>query len=417
MALIEKILFFLFVFCLPWQTRKILHIWGEGFNEWTSAYLYLTDVLIILILLLWVWRLRKKKFLKDFKFQMKSSGFWLGAFLIVSLFSLIEARNLSLGFYAWFKLLEFVGLFFYLRYNFKDLFNFDSLARVFVASGVFQALIAIGQFAQQRSLGLRWLTESPLSVKIDGVAKIVVGNLTFIRSYGSFPHPNILAVFLLVCIFFVYYLWLKREHSFFVNCFLMVIYCLLFFALLLTFSRVIFIIFILASLVYFVINKKLGKKVLWIFLLFLIFCFLFLFFAWSEVSTRFSFSLEDQSITLREFYNQVSFSLINESPWQGVGLGNFVWEMKEVLYLLSNWIHQPVHNMYLLIASETGLIGLIIFLMFIYRLLSQRSNRILFLLIICFLIFGLFDHFFWTLQQGQLIFWFILGLTASKMRV
>ncbi|MBU2068267.1 O-antigen ligase family protein [Patescibacteria group bacterium] len=415
MILLEKIFFYLLVFCLPFQTRKIIYQWGDGFNEWASVYLYLTDILLILVFLLWIWRIRKERFLILRRAQdiIKSSSFWLGAFLIVSLFSLIEARNLPLGFYAWFKLLELAGLFFYLKYNFKDLFDFDSLARVFVASGLFQALIALGQFAQQRSLGLRWLTESPLGVEIDGVAKIVVGNLTLLRPYGSLPHPNVLATFLLISILFIYYLWLKREHSFFVNLLLITNYLLLVIALFFTFSRVIIFVFLLSSLVYLILNRKLGKKVLGIFLLLIILCSMFFILAWPEISNRFSLSLEDQTISLRSFYNQVSFSLINESPWQGVGLGNFVWEMKEIFPLLNDWIHQPVHNIYLLISSEVGLIGLIIFLMFLYRLLFQRSNRMLFILFLCLLLIGLFDHFFWTLQQGQLMFWLILGLLSS----
>jgi len=417
MILLEKIFFYLLVFCLPFQTRKIIYQWGGSFNEWASAYLYLTDILLILVFLLWIWRVRQERFLilRQVQDIIKGPGFWLGAFLIVSLFSLIEARNLPLGFYAWFKLLEFAGLFFYLRHNFKDLFDFDNLARVFVASGIFQALIALRQFAQQGSLGLSWLTESPLGLEIDGVAKIVLENLTLLRPYGSLPHPNILAAFLLISIFFVYYLWLRREHSFFLNCSLIVVSCLLFFSLLFTFSRVIIIVFILASLVYLISNFwSAKKKVFGIFLLFLIFSSLFLVFAWPEVSVRFPLSLEDQSITLRNFYNQVSFTFISESPWQGVGLGNFVWEMKEAIPLLSDWIHQPVHNIYLMIISEVGLIGLIVFLMFLYQLLGQarKENLILLILFICFLLIGLFDHFFWTLQQGQLMFWLILGLLS-----
>jgi len=425
MVLLEKIFFYLLVFCLPFQTRKILYQWGDGFNEWTSAYLYLTDILLILVLLLWFWRMRKERFLilQQAQNVIKGPGFWLGAFLLVSLFSLIEARNLSLGFYAWFKLLELAGLFFYCKQNFKDLFNFDNFVRVFVAGGVFQALIALRQFAQQGSLGLRWLTESPLGSEINGVAKIVVENLTFIRPYGSLPHPNVLAVFLFVSIFFVYYLWLRRKHSFFVNCSLIVIYFLLFFALLLTFSRIIIFVFLLSSLIYLIFSfwqarrddKELSKKIFGLFLLLIVLCLVFFVLARPEASARLSFSLEDQSVTLRQFYNQASFSLIHDSPWQGVGLGNFVWEMKEALPLLNDWVHQPVHNIYLLISSEVGLIGLIVFLMFLYRLLrqSKKENYILFIIVFCLFFIGLFDHFLWTLQQGQLMFWLILGLLSG----
>ena len=204
MILLEKIFFYLLVFCLPFQTRKIIYQFGGGFNEWTSVYLYLTDILLILIFLFWIWRIRENRFLKDFKiFQFKNHSFWLSVFLIISFISLIQARNLSLGFYSWLKLLEFIGLFFYLKCNYREIFNFKRLAQVFVASGLIQSIIAISQFTIQKDLGLKFLTESPLGANIDGVAKFTVDGLTFIRTYGSLPHPNILAFFLLTSIFFL----------------------------------------------------------------------------------------------------------------------------------------------------------------------------------------------------------------------
>ena len=82
--------------------------------------------------------------------------------------------------------------------------------------------------------------------------------------------------------------------------------------------------------------------------------------------------------------------------------------------LLSGWLHQPVHNIYLLIAAETGLLGLMAFLFFLYLLIKKKPRLTIFcLLLVSFLIIGLFDHFFWTLQQGQMVFWLILGIIAA----
>ena len=425
MILLEKIFFYLLVFCLPFQTRKIIYQFGGGFNEWTSVYLYLTDILLILIFLFWIWRIRENRFLKDFKiFQFKNHSFWLSVFLIISFISLIQARNLSLGFYSWLKLLEFIGLFFYLKCNYREIFNFKRLAQVFVASGLIQSIIAISQFTIQKDLGLKFLTESPLGANIDGVAKFTVDGLTFIRTYGSLPHPNILAFFLLTSIFFLYFLWLEKEHTLSSNLLLIVIYSLLITALFLTFSRIIIVLFVLSSLFYFIFefyksrkekDKELSKKILLLFLLFIIFCSLFIAFAFPELFSRFSISSREQSVTLRAIYNETAYSVIQEYPLIGIGLGNFVWEIREMLPLLSDWIYQPVHNVYFLITSEIGLLGLIIFLMFLYQLLRKfkKQNSVLFIIIICILFVSLFDHFFWTLQQGQLMLWLILGLIAS----
>jgi len=146
--------------------------------------------------------------------------------------------------------------------------------------------------------------------------------------------------------------------------------------------------------------------------------------AWPEVISRFSISPGEQSITLRTFYNQTACFFIQDSPWIGIGLGNFVLEIRGMIDILSAWTHQPVHNIYLLIGSEVGLIGLFLFLMFVYQILRQfreqgTANReqyyLLLFIVLCFLFVGLFDHFFWTLQQGQLLFWLILGLLAGAV--
>ncbi len=434
----EKLFFYLLIFCLPFQTRKILYQWGGDFSEWSSVYLYLTDLLILSIFLFWFWRKRKDRFFKKglaigrFQEIMKSPNFWLVIFLIISLISLVQAKNIQLGFYHWFKLLELAGLFFYLKYNFRQLFNFERVAQILMASGLVQSFIAFGQYTSQKSLGLRYLLESPLSPETAGVAKIVIEGIKMIRPYGSLPHPNLLAAFFILSIFCFYFLWLNKKHSFIKNCFLLTVFCLLLFALGLTFSRLIIFTFLLASLIYFIFlfwrviqmpDKELFKRIVSVFLLFIVFCCLFTVLAWPEISSRWSISLTEQSVSLRTFYNQTAFSIIKEHPWLGIGLGNFVWEIREILHLLSAWLHQPVHNIYLLIASETGLIGLVFFLIFILKALwpergqspSRRPmfNYCLVFVIFSFLFIALFDHFFWTLQQGQIMFWLVLGITAS----
>ena len=423
MLKLEKIIFYFFIFCLPFQTRKIIYQWGANFNEWTSAYIYFTDILFIIICLFWFWRIRKQRFLREplKLIDIKSSSFWLVVFLIFSLISLIYAEKIGLGFYSWFKLFEMIILFFYLKVNFRKLFSFKKLSYVFIISGLFQSFIAIGQYLQQKSLNLKVLAESPLSSEITGVAKIIVDNMKIIRSYGAFPHPNILAAFLLICIFFIFYLFLNKNKSFKKFSFLLISFFIIIFALFLTYSRLTIFIFLLSSIIYLFISfKNYKKQVFALFFILLISLSFISFFAWDEISSRFQVSSGEQSIGLRLFYNQTALFIISEYPLMGIGYGNFVWEISQMLDLLNSWIFQPVHNIYLLIASETGLIGLFFFLMFFYQLFrefkekKENTNKyFLFLILSSLLFIGLSDHFLWTLQQGQLMFWIVLGLIAS----
>ena len=89
------------------------------------------------------------------------------------------------------------------------------------------------------------------------------------------------------------------------------------------------------------------------------------------------------------------------------------------------WRYQPVHNLYLLIATETGILGLVLFLGFIFLLVwkTRRPNirvdadircpRTFYVILFFILLLGFFDHYFWTLQQGMLIVWIIFGITAG----
>lgn len=437
MIFLEKIFFYLLVFCLPFQTRKVIYQWGEGgFNEWTSAFIYLTDILIFILFLFWFFRSRKKRFFRDgikiAKGMAAKCGFWLVVFLAVALVSLIQARNIQLGFYHWFKLLEFALLFFYVKNNFRDLFNFTRLAQTLVMSGFIQSLIVFGQYAGQKSLGLKFLAESHLDAGINGVAKIIVDGVTIIRPYGSLPHPNILATFLLLCIFCLYFLWLAKKRSFVWNCLLITAGFFIISAFWFSFARTAILVFLILIPLYFILllrqkhepiyEKPIGKIIL-IFLFFVFCSSLCTVLAWTEISSRFAISSSEQAVSLRTFYNKTAFSIISAHPLSGIGLGNFVWEISQMLDLMSSWLHQPVHNIYLLITSETGLLGLVVFLMFLFLILSQvravKNAPYLGLVIIFygFLFIGLFDHYFWTLQQGQLMFWLVLGILASESAI
>ena len=422
---LEKFVFYSLIFALPFQTRKIIAQFGGGaFNEWLGAYVYLTDILLLALVFLWFWRRRKDRFFKNLGWawlgeKIKSPDSWLIIFLAIALVSLSQAESVQLGVYGWLKLLEFSLFFFYLKSNAGLIFNLRHLAPVVVFSGLVQSIIAIGQYLSQKSLGLWFLGESPLALDIDGVAKITVSGEKIVRAYGGLPHPNLLAIFLLLSVFFLYYLWLGGKHSFRRNIFFIAGYALLFAALCLTFSRLIMAVFLLASFVYFALNfKKQKKKTLGLFSIVAINALIAVAWAWPEFSGRFNISLQEQSVVLRQIYNQFAFLFISEQPFLGVGQGNFVFRLREMLDLMSPWIWQPVHNIYLLMASETGLIGLSVFLLFLFRLFKNAfGQRKTFILLIgfSFLFIGMFDHFFWTLQQGQLAWWLVLGLLSGKL--
>ncbi len=450
----EKNIFYALVFCLPLQARHIFYSFGRSFNEWLSLSLFATDLLVLTLLWLWFWRSGKALFnQKRQSFSWRQPEIWLAGFLFVSLFSVALADNKWLGFYSWLRLVELAGLFLYVKNNLAKIFNLKIFWQVYVAGALLQSLIALAQFFKQQSLGLKWLGESPLSPNIDGVAKIVVNSAKIMRAYGLTPHPNILAAILVVAIFGLVWLFIfshsespeggeeskikrsfaefilsganvirmaKRELVIFSTVFIVLLTALFF-----TFSRSVMVIGFILLLIWLISlyrNKDYQKPILDIFLLLAISYSLLAIYYWPLYASRFSVDnlINNQSVNLRVYYNQVAIDLISSSPLLGIGSGNFVNSFSQYYPSLESWVFQPVHNIYLLIASETGLVGLSLFSFFLFLIFrgAFKSRRLVmencFLYIFCFIMLvGLTDHFWWDLQQGQILFWLMLGFFSA----
>jgi O-antigen ligase len=113
--------------------------------------------------------------------------------------------------------------------------------------------------------------------------------------------------------------------------------------------------------------------------------------------------------------------MVKDSPWFGVGLNNFVYRLPKISRESGNiWMFQPVHNMSLLVFTEAGLFGLFIFYAIIYHAIKRRLydkriiSRNIALILITVITLGVADHYFLTLQQNQLMFAIILGLSFKK---
>ena len=115
----------------------------------------------------------------------------------------------------------------------------------------------------------------------------------------------------------------------------------------------------------------------------------------------------EESVVVRQQLNAAAFTLWQQSPLVGIGLGNFLVQLPEVLPSRQIYFLQPVHNIYLLVLAETGIIGCVAFL-----LLVKRSIKKFNVSLIALLLLGLVDHYPLTLQQGQLLFTLVLSLST-----
>jgi len=153
---------------------------------------------------------------------------------------------------------------------------------------------------------------------------------------------------------------------------------------------------------------------------------LFSVFNWPSVESRLSIHSGDEAVRLRVFYNKQALetgSFININ-WLGVGTGNFVPWLIDFDPRLSYDLYQPTHNLYLLLYSENGLIGIAVFGLFLSFLIyagwkkgEDLFSRCILVLLFALLFSALFDHFFWTIQQGRLTLWLVLGAVAGYSHI
>ena len=424
---IEKYIFFTFLFAIPIHTRKILWQKSWFFNEWESIFLYGTDILIVILLIFWLINGKKYPILID------KYDYFLFLFALISFGSAYFAVDSKIAWYQLLKLAEFYLLYFYLKSCALRKFPFIFSLTAVLAGGIFQALIVFLQYLKQGSLGLKYLGESLLLKDLQGVAVFInSGGDKILRGYGTTPHPNVVGAYIFLAIFALYFIWIYGKKN---NWFGVAAYSFLMAGLFLTFSRTLAALFFLGFLIRFLVtniiprfrNKYLEKDrqyrkiFVLIFVVTVVTTSAFSYLLWPEVSSRINISGTEEVVQLRVFYARQT--LDRDFSWVGVGIGNHIPWLRQTLPALPRNAYQPVHNIYLLILNETGILGLMSFLLFMFFLIVDFVRRNMMshlyhfsflILFASFLLMGLTDHFLWSLQEGKLLLWVMIALMTDK---
>jgi O-antigen ligase len=400
---------------------------GE-YSDFTSFSLYLSDILIITLALVQIYRLKKEFFAS---FTTQKSVIFLIIWLILGIF-LHFRLNTSLSWYIWLKYAELIvtyGTFSSLAA--EQIIKPLKLLWIFVIFSSFECLLAIWQFIYQKSTDLWVLNkigESLLRPNIAGVAKIISRGTVFIRGYGTFPHPNLLGAFLVIsilCILYLIFNFDKKQRF--------ILFILLFINILgitVTFSRASYLalaIGLALFLGYLFYHRNTGQpKLIWTVLTFSFMYILVSFLIFKPfILTR--ATVFDQATVERATYNRIGIQMIKNNPFLGIGIGESVLHMEQYDKTITEpWQKQPIHNYFILAAAEIGIPGALallwIFSSLIWKLLRNIINDIntYHLLLACMLISILvlmqFDHYFYTLEQTQLLLWALLGLTAPTIK-
>ena len=129
--------------------------------------------------------------------------------------------------------------------------------------------------------------------------------------------------------------------------------------------------------------------------------------------------LQSESIWRRIELAKATWEMFKTSPIFGVGLGNFIPQLPKFLIPKKLYFWQPVHNIFLLILAETGIIGLCLVFYVLWvmlRKLWQKKKPALFYSLLAIIFTGFFDHYWLTLQQNQLLLALIIGLSIGYQK-
>jgi hypothetical protein len=264
--------------------------------------------------------------------------------------------------------------------------------------------LAIAQFLLGHSVGLWLIGERSFSVTTPLIARFNFYEKVFLRPYATFPHPNMLAAFLVIVLPLLNYgIPGKLKNFKLVNTFLSAS------AVFVTFSR--------PSLILIGLQIILMFKKFWKILLILGVLTTPLIFV--RLSSIFTF--DNLAVLRRRELSEYALFLFQQYPVFGVGLNNFinVLASDHILVGTSRFL-QPVHNIFLYTLAETGLVGLAGLSLFIGTslIINLKSKspfaRVLVGSLFMIIFLGLFDHYFLTLPQGQRLFFLILGLSFSR---
>ena len=254
--------------------------------------------------------------------------------------------------------------------------------------------------------------------------RFMYGDMNQVRIIGSFDDPNKFGLILLISFSLIlvqlYNHWTTRGKYLFILAGLLVLV-----SIILTFSRSTWLNGLLIVALFPFLSKRYR---LWVYggiavvLLVIIF--------WGNISYRIQMGtkVKDLSVTDRLVTNRAAIQLWKDNPILGVGLQNSFEAIQPYKKLQSGYATEAteIHNLYLKLLTETGLIGLLLFLYLEFSILRMAWNirksahepetRMLsngFVMLYCvFLLQNLFVSFIYIS-----LYWYLVALGAVFYRL
>ena len=408
---LEKFLLFSAILLIPTQFAR--HFWPAfslvlGIRvDYLAPTIYLSDILVITLLAFWV--SFDFKFVKSFFIKRRRLLFLMFLFMLInSLFS----SNTFITAIKWVKICEVFLLALYVTRR-VGVVGYQVLEKAILFSLTIVSLIGVIQFYIGHTVGgyLYYLGERSFSISTPGIALVAIKGVDYLRSYSIFPHPNALAGYLSVSVFLLLNLGVSRRKYF------PVFLILIFTCFVLTFSLSSVIGLVVCLLLWVIREKKdfFEKVVSGVFFVTIVLSLLVPLVSKVLMTNNYVFS---KNVSERLSLSVSSGQLVSDHFLIGSGLNTFISNLQNInVNVNSPILLQPVHNIFLLVLSELGVVGLLIVTTLFYFVLRKTiiDKKVYLSMIIIFVVIsGFFDHYWFTIQQNTLLLGVVIGMSFTK---
>jgi hypothetical protein len=423
-ALVAYIFFGITIVLMPLRFRFVLleRPVSDIYKDFTDFLLFGSDITLLILLVSWALSLLFAP--RAMRFGPKFLWIPMAGLILTSLGTAFTSLDVGLSLYHTVRL---IGLFLFYLYIINEIHSPLLLLISIGIQVITQALVALAQFFLQHSIGLQAFGEHNLDPQVLGVSIVSTGYTRVLRAYGLTESPNVLGGCLAFCLILLISLYLHVERRRRRGLSLVIFLGLL--GLFVTFSRSAWLALFsgISILVWSMIASKDWQNVksfLWLGLLSTVLLMPLIWSYSGYVGARLNFAdsfetnrYENQSIQLRLALNSFAIHIFLDKPLTGTGLGTAALAVKHYY----SQIFVPPHFVLLVVAMETGIFGIIFYLLSLFLpfvILARNKINVLqkpMLLTACALIIainvvGLFDIYPWLFQPGRLWQWLIWGL-------
>ncbi len=370
--------------------------------DYLSPTIYFLDILWIVLF----WFKRKDLF------KSKKNWKWWGMFLGIGILNILVSERKGICFYKWLRWGQLLLTVEMVRQDRKIVWK--SLGKVIPFWIIGEVFLGLIQVFLGKSVGgvWWWLGERSFSLVGPGIAKVSLWGVRVLRAYGTFSHPNSLAGFLLVSLMLWWSFKKKRKGGDLL--FWWVVWWIGIVGLLICGSRLVWLVGLGVLSWEMVRDKVEGWKGL-VGVLMLGMGIGVIVMGLSGIVGGWDVG----SLSKRVELLKVGGKMLRDSPLLGIGMGNMVGRLPEYWRernLIKGWL-QPIHNIYLLVLVEIGVLGvwgLLVYLKKVFRNKKKKIERGLVLGLVVILITGFFDHYWISLSQNWWLMGVVFGLITGR---